>query len=109
MGLWRDALEDLQEMKSNGLVAAATYNAMISVSCQQGDLQGALQLLEALKESGLTPSNETYTPLVKEMCKEQKWKQIDGVLEEMQQWNITGDAVFYTSLIDGLRKKRQWN
>ncbi|KAI3471986.1 hypothetical protein Pfo_028674 [Paulownia fortunei] len=78
-----------------------TYNSLIDGYCKAGDLEGAFNLREKMKNDKVEPNIVTYNTLLGGLCKMGRMEEANTVLEEMSVYGFVPDGFTYSILFDG--------
>jgi pentatricopeptide repeat protein len=82
-----------------------TYNTMMSVYCNAGEVDKALALLPRMRRVGLRPDKYTYTTLIKACTVK---GDVQELLYDMKEHNVAADVVTYNTMIRALCEDRRW-
>lgn len=85
----------------------STFNMLLSVCANSQDFDGALQVMELLKEAGLKPDCKLYTTLISTCAKCGKVDAMFEVFHEMVSAGIEPNVNTYSALIDGCARAGQ--
>ncbi|WVZ58406.1 hypothetical protein U9M48_008682 [Paspalum notatum var. saurae] len=85
----------------------STFNMLLSVCAHSQDFDGALQVMELLKEAGLKPDCKLYTTLISTCAKCGKVDAMFEVFHEMVSAGIEPNVNTYSALIDGCARAGQ--
>ncbi|CAN6311475.1 unnamed protein product [Urochloa humidicola] len=85
----------------------STFNMLLSVCANSEDFDGALQVMELLKEAGLKPDCKLYTTLISTCAKCGKVDAMFEVFHEMVSAGIEPNVNTYSALIDGCARAGQ--
>jgi pentatricopeptide repeat protein len=102
------ALAIFEQMRAERVPCnVVTYNCVIHACVRAGDMQGSLDLLHEMKETGsVRPDKFTYSTIIKGYCGR---GEIDAALflfNEMLREKLAPDLVIYNTLLDGCVKTR---
>merc|ERR1719502_1287583 len=98
------ALQVFKDMQQEGNCAPdeVMFNSLLGGCAKEFRLEEALQLLDDMKKSFITPSNYTLSMLVKLMCRCRRLDQAFTVLEDIsKEYNFKINIQVYTCLIQG--------
>ncbi|CAN6324231.1 unnamed protein product [Urochloa humidicola] len=85
----------------------STFNMLLSVCANSQHFDGALQVMELLKEAGLKPDCKLYTTLISTCAKCGKVDAMFEVFHEMVSAGIEPNVNTYSALIDGCARAGQ--
>ncbi|KAM5575132.1 pentatricopeptide repeat-containing protein [Rosa sericea] len=74
---------------------ASYYSIMIKEKCGNGDFDGAVKLLEAMREPGFDPGAKTYNYVFSSLCKNDKSAEATALFEEMLERKCAPDPITY--------------
>jgi len=103
----RAVLEALRFCRLIGNPKISTFNMLLSVCASSLDFDGALQVMELLKEAGLKPDCKLYTTLISTCAKCGKVDAMFEVFHEMVGAGIEPNVNTYSALIDGCARAGQ--
>ncbi|XP_066386259.1 LOW QUALITY PROTEIN: pentatricopeptide repeat-containing protein MRL1, chloroplastic-like [Miscanthus floridulus] len=103
----RAVLEALRFCRLIGNPKISTFNMLLSVCASSLDFDGALQVMELLKEAGLKPDCKLYTTLISTCAKCGKVDAMFEVFHEMVSAGIEPNVNTYSALIDGCARAGQ--
>ncbi|ONM00938.1 Pentatricopeptide repeat-containing protein MRL1 chloroplastic [Zea mays] len=103
----RAVLEALRFCRFIGNPKISTFNMLLSVCASSLDFDGALQVMELLKEAGLKPDCKLYTTLISTCAKCGKVDAMFEVFYEMVSAGIEPNVNTYSALIDGCARAGQ--
>ncbi|KAJ1256307.1 hypothetical protein BS78_K049600 [Paspalum vaginatum] len=103
----RAVLEALRFCRLIGNPKISTFNMLLSVCAHSQDFDGALQVMELLKEAGLKPDCKLYTTLISTCAKCGKVDAMFEVFHEMVSAGIEPNVNTYSALIDGCARAGQ--
>ncbi len=86
---------------------AVTYNCVIHACVRAGDMQGSLDLLRSMKQTGdVSPDKFTYSTIIKGYCGRGEMDSALFLFDEMLGQKLAPDLVIYNTLLDGCVKTR---
>ncbi|XP_025793671.1 pentatricopeptide repeat-containing protein MRL1, chloroplastic isoform X3 [Panicum hallii] len=103
----RAVLEALRFCRLIDSPKISTFNMLLSVCANSQDFDGALQVMELLKEAGLKPDCKLYTTLISTCAKCGKVDAMFEVFHEMVSAGIEPNVNTYSALIDGCARAGQ--
>ncbi|XP_062205447.1 pentatricopeptide repeat-containing protein MRL1, chloroplastic-like isoform X2 [Phragmites australis] len=103
----RTVLEALRFCRLIDNPKMSTFNMLLSVCANSQDFDGALQVMELLKEAGLKPDCKLYTTLISTCAKCGKVDAMFEVFHEMVSAGIEPNVNTYSALIDGCARAGQ--
>ncbi|KAG2538434.1 hypothetical protein PVAP13_9NG548900 [Panicum virgatum] len=103
----RAVLEALRFCRLIDSPKISTFNMLLSVCANSQDFDGALQVMELLKEAGLKPDCKLYTTLISTCAKCGKVDAMFEVFHEMVSAGIDPNVNTYSALIDGCARAGQ--
>ena len=82
-----------------------TYQRLISRYCQQGDIDGATQILEFMREKQLPVNENVFNALIMGHSNSDDLESAVGILKVMAQAGLEPSADTYTTLMCGFARK----
>eukprot|EP00794_Sanderia_malayensis_P017344 gene17344-19076_t len=118
-------LEFLSEMQENKIQPdKSTYMLIVQAYCQEGDLSGALRVIDFMskqeipvtepiytalvtgysknEENGIKPEVDTYTALIAGYAGKGDLQSVDKVLEEMESNHVKTNSLVFMNMLDSL-------
>ncbi|XP_050226289.1 pentatricopeptide repeat-containing protein At3g14580, mitochondrial [Mercurialis annua] len=86
-------------------IDACCLNILMKGLCENGDLEGAFQVLDEFPKQRCKPNVRTFSTLMHYLCAKADVNKAFGLLERMEIEEIEVDTITYNILISGLRKQ----
>ncbi|CAI0419693.1 unnamed protein product [Linum tenue] len=86
-------------------IDACCLNILIKGMCENGDLEGARQVLDEFPQQRCQPNARTFATLMHCLCEKGKVDEAFELLGRMEKEGVDADTVTFNVLISGLRKQ----
>lgn len=90
---------------NNYVIFSVTYQRLISRYCQQGDIDGATQILEFMREKQLPVNENVFNALINGHANADDLESAMGIIGVMSQAGLEPSADTYTTLLCGFARK----
>lgn len=109
--LWQAAVALLEDMphQSRYHSGISVWNAMMSALEKAGKWEGALWLLETIREHGLQPDVVTFSAAISTFGRGTKWEYTFALLAMMEQREIKPNVVTFNAVVSACERGTQWS